>query len=68
MKRHKDRLDNARADDADSRGEHIYPDRPQPNETVEKDARERDHYAAGADGTQMVAEPEGAAIPDEDEQ
>ena len=64
-RRQKDRLDKARADDPDARGEHIYPDRPQRNETVQEDALKRDHYAAGADGTQMVPEPEGAAIPEE---
>ena len=51
-------------DDADVRGEHTYPGRkPQKGPLVEEDvAAERSHhYAAGADGTQMVPEPEGAA-------
>jgi len=66
--RQKGRLAKGRADDADARGEHIHSDRLRRNVTVEDDARERNHYAAGADGTQMVSEPEGAALPEEEEQ
>ena len=59
-----------RADDADIRGEHTYSDRkPQPNPLTEDEvAAERSHhYAAGANGTQMVSEPQGAALPEEEE-
>jgi hypothetical protein len=67
-RRHKDRLANGRADDADARGEHMYPDRPRRDDTLLEKALERDHYAAGADGTQMVSEPDGAALAEEEEQ
>ena len=69
MKRkHRELLGRAPGDDADARGEHSYPDRPRRSDTLqEEDALERDHYAAGADGTQMVQEPDGAALPEEPE-
>ena len=61
----------APADDADVRGEHAYPDRTSSAGNRSKDdavPEKRIHYAAGADGTQMVSEPPGAALPeDEDE-
>ena len=75
MKQQSKPLGKTGADDADVRGEHTYPDRkPQKGPLVEEDvAAERSHhYAAGADGTQMVSEPEGAAptgeAPTEEEQ
>ena len=68
-RRHKELLGRAPTDDADARGEHVYPDQPRRHDTLhEEDALERDHYAAGADGTQMVPEPEGAALPEDEEQ
>jgi hypothetical protein len=67
-RRHAKLLGKTRADDADVRGEHDYPDeRPPGTDTVLEDALKRDHYAAGADGTQMVPEPEGAALPEEEQ-
>jgi hypothetical protein len=47
-------------DDADVRGEHQYPDEPQPDHCDDDDAlsREPDAYVAGADGTQSVTTPD----------
>jgi hypothetical protein len=61
---HEDLLGQGGRDDADARGEHDYPDKPPPRKgplTAEAAVDERrGHYAAGADGTQEVAAPEGA--------
>jgi hypothetical protein len=60
----------APADDADVRGEHAYPDRTSSasdRSEEEEVPDKRIHYAAGADGTQIVSEPEGAALPEEEE-
>jgi hypothetical protein len=62
--------DKAPADDADVRGEHAYPDRTSSaSDRMEDEGvpEKRHHYAAGADGTQVVSEPEGAALPEEEE-
>ena len=69
-RRHRKQLGKAPADDADVRGEHAYPDRTSSAGDRSGDVEvpeKRIHYAAGADGTQVVSEPEGAAIPEEDE-
>ena len=68
-RRRRELLGKSRADDADVRGEHEYP-----GQTLQEDDDlneepapvDRSHYAAGADGTQMVSEPSGAAPPEED--
>lgn len=62
------RLLGASADDADARGEHVYPDSPdtpQQDGSVEEEAvvRRRTQYVAGADGTQEIPEPEDAVPP-----
>ena len=62
-------LGNTGADDGDVRGEHEYP-----GETLQVNGKtdgarpvvQRSHYAAGADGTQMVSEPEAATPIEED--
>ena len=68
--RRRELLGKTRVDDADVRGEHEYPGETSPDDDALKEesvpAAERSHYAAGADGTQMVSEPEGAAPPEED--
>lgn len=52
------------SDDADARGEHVYPDEPgQPNSCVPEQpeqplVRDPGSYVAGADGTQQVTTPE----------
>jgi hypothetical protein len=69
-RRPRKRLGKAPADDADVRGEHAYPDRTSSasDRTEDEEVPEkRHHYAAGADGTQVVSEPEGAALPEEEE-
>ena len=68
-RRRRELLGKTRADDADVRGEHEYSGRPSEENDLEKEdlvPAERSHYAAGADGTQMVLEPEGATPTDED--
>jgi hypothetical protein len=63
--------DDAPADDADVRGEHAYPDRTaSANDRSEDDEAQekRIHYAAGADGTQVVSEPQGAAVPEDQDE
>lgn len=68
-RRRRELLGKSRADDADVRGEHEYPGRPSNEDDFEKEEpgpAERSHYAAGADGTQMVSEPEGATPTEED--
>ena len=61
--RHKELLGKGGTDDADARGEHSYPETPDVKKKREGaiqdqlEARDR-HYAAGADGTEAVTEPE----------
>ena len=72
--RHKELLGKF-ADDADVRGEHKYPDRkgkPQPESRIEEQLIAREgSYVAGADGTQVIPEPESeiseVKCPDEGE-
>src|SRR5688572_12343599 len=66
-RRHRELLGKTPTDDADVRGEHTYPNRTSQTSDAPPDALERSHYAAGADGTQVVSESEGAALPEEDE-
>ena len=66
-RRHRELLGKTPTDDADVRGEHTYPNRKSQRSDAAPDALERSHYAAGADGTQVVSEPNGAALPEEDE-
>jgi hypothetical protein len=69
-RRHRKLPGKAPADDADVRGEHAYPDGTSSARDRTRDEEvpaKRNHYAAGADGTQIVSEPEGAALPEEDE-
>ena len=59
--RHKELLGKF-ADDADVRGEHRYPDRkgkPQAESRIEEQLMAREgSYVAGADGTQVILEPD----------
>jgi len=70
-RRQRELLGKTPADDADVRGEHTYPNRKSLRAGAppdEEEPLERSHYAAGADGTQMVSEPRGAALPEEEEE
>ena len=69
-RRHRELLGKTPAADADIRGEHTYPSRKSRRNDARPDEGrplERSRYAAGADGTQMVSEPTGAALPEEEE-
>ena len=58
--RHRQLLREFGADDADVRGEHVYPHEVVPQNGSAEDARkllERKRYMAGADGTQEIPAP-----------
>lgn len=68
---HKDLLDKRSRDDADARGEHVYPDerpRDQGGETTDETRRRHggNRYAAGADGTtEIPVDPSAGGEPDD---